>query len=121
MRPCGRPWRAPKASTRGPAAMGSAASVFPHPPRSPRPRRVAGAAGRGRWGVGAVGVWGVGAAGRLFVGVPGWYAAGQTTVSRAGVKGGTTPAPAVRKITATLYYVADDGMALVPTQREIPF
>ena len=26
-----------------------------------------------------------------------------------------------RKITATLYYVSDDGMALVPAQREVPF
>ena len=31
------------------------------------------------------------------------------------------PRPAVRKITATLYYVGDDGMALVPVQREVPF
>ena len=28
---------------------------------------------------------------------------------------------AVRRITATLYYVADDGMALMPVQREVPF
>jgi len=28
---------------------------------------------------------------------------------------------AVRKITATLYYVAEDGMALAPVQREVPF
>ena len=28
---------------------------------------------------------------------------------------------AVRKITATLFYVSDDGMALTPVQREVPF
>jgi germination protein M len=36
-----------------------------------------------------------------------------------------SPAPAApaaeRKITATLYYVADDGMSLVGVQREVPF
>jgi Sporulation and spore germination len=33
------------------------------------------------------------------------------------------PAPAVpgRKITATLYYIAEDGMSLVGVQREVPF
>jgi len=37
---------------------------------------------------------------------------------------GTTAAPppsAVRKITATVFYVSEDGMALVPVQREVPF
>ena len=31
------------------------------------------------------------------------------------------PAAAARKITATLYYVSDDGMALVGVQREVPY
>jgi spore germination protein GerM len=31
------------------------------------------------------------------------------------------PAAAERKITATLYYIAEDGMSLVGTQREVPF
>ena len=31
------------------------------------------------------------------------------------------PAPAERKITATLYYISEDGMSLVGTQREVPF
>lgn len=34
----------------------------------------------------------------------------------------TQPAPAAeRKITATLYYVSEDGMSLVGVQREVPF
>lgn len=57
----------------------------------------------------------------LFVGLPRWYATrtapGTTQVA------GTTPASGapVRKITATLFYVAEDGMALQPVQREVPF
>jgi spore germination protein GerM len=37
--------------------------------------------------------------------------------------GGTAASPtaAARKITATLYYVSDDGMSLVGVQREVPF
>ena len=31
------------------------------------------------------------------------------------------PAPTGRKITATLYYVSEDGMTLVGVQREVPF
>ena len=58
----------------------------------------------------------------LFIGLPRWYAArhapaAATTASAAG----PTSAAAVRKITATLYYVGEDGMALVPVQREVPF
>ena len=36
---------------------------------------------------------------------------------------GRQPAPAAaeRKITATLYYISEDGMSLVGTQREVPF
>lgn len=33
----------------------------------------------------------------------------------------TAQAPAQRRITATLFYVADDGMSLVPVRREVPF
>jgi hypothetical protein len=53
----------------------------------------------------------------LFVGLPRWY--GPKTAASA------TPAPpapvAQRKITATLYYVSEDGMSLVGVQREVPF
>jgi spore germination protein GerM len=58
----------------------------------------------------------------LFIGLPRWYAARQAPAAAApGAATAATPAAAVRKITATLYYVSDDGMALVPAQREVPF
>ena len=54
----------------------------------------------------------------LFVGLPRWYG------SRA-PQGTTAPvasAPAAeRKITATLYYISEDGLSLVGAQREVPF
>ncbi|HEY2433161.1 MAG TPA: GerMN domain-containing protein [Vicinamibacterales bacterium] len=58
----------------------------------------------------------------LFFGLPRWYAA-RRTATVAAVTAGAAPAPAaaVRKITATLYYVSDDGLMLGPTQREVPF
>jgi spore germination protein GerM len=58
----------------------------------------------------------------LFIGLPRWYAARHTpaTAAAGSVAVAVTPS-AVRKITATLYYVGDDGMALVPAQREVPF
>lgn len=54
----------------------------------------------------------------LFVGLPRWYApkppaAAPTTAAAAPSAG--------RKITATLYYVSDDGTELVGFQREVPF
>lgn len=71
-------------------------------------------------GIGALVVFGLAAGWVLFVGLPRWYAARQAVAPAAG-PASTAPAPAVRKITATLYYVAEDGLALVPVQREIPF
>ena len=71
--------------------------------------------------IGAVAVFGIAAAWILFIGLPRWYAARQTPAA------GTSPADtaaapvAVRKITATLYSVSEDGLALAPVQREIPF
>jgi len=57
----------------------------------------------------------------LFVGLHKWYAGRRTQeVAEAGATP-ATPGPPVRKITATLFYVAEDGMALVPAQREVPF
>jgi sporulation and spore germination protein len=61
----------------------------------------------------------------LFVGLPRWYGA------RPGVSAAVSaPSPpvsqqpaaaAARKITATLFYVSEDGMTLVGMQREVPF
>ena len=57
----------------------------------------------------------------LFFALPRWYA-GRQTQEAADAGATTAPAgPVVRKITATLFYVAEDGMALVPVQREVPF
>jgi spore germination protein GerM len=62
----------------------------------------------------------------LFFGLPKWYGARQPQTNA--VVKSAPPAPpsssgpsAVRRITATLFYVADDGMSLVPVQREVPF
>ena len=65
-------------------------------------------------------VFALAAAWFLFVGLPRWYAARMAPETTAT---GTTATPAapVRKITATLFYVAEDGMALMPVQREVPF
>ncbi|CAN5869930.1 GerMN domain-containing protein [soil metagenome] len=56
----------------------------------------------------------------LFVAVPRWYS-GDAEPGTAQVAPPATTADAQRKITATLYYVGDDGMSLVPAQREVPF
>ena len=53
----------------------------------------------------------------LFVGLPRWYG---PSIPRP-VPTPAVPAAAERKITATLYYVADDGTELVGVQREVPF
>lgn len=55
----------------------------------------------------------------LFVGLPRWYAAPQqatTTVATPAAEDGDD-----RKIHATLYYVADDGLRLVGVDREIAY
>ena len=68
-------------------------------------------------------VFAIAAAWFLFFGVPRWYNARRAaTVAAVAGTGTAQPAgSAVRKITATLFYVAEDGMALTPTQREVPF
>jgi spore germination protein GerM len=53
----------------------------------------------------------------LFVGLPRWY--GRAT--RAETPTSSTAPAAERKITATLYYISQDGLALVGVQREVPF
>ena len=61
------------------------------------------------------------AAWALFVALPRWYA----PKPAAGAAPAATPAAAAagaeKKITATLYYVSEDGMSLVGVQREVPF
>ena len=58
----------------------------------------------------------------LFVGLPRLYTARKAATTAA--VSATVPPPAgsaVRKITATLFYVSADGMNLTPMQREVPF
>ena len=66
----------------------------------------------------AIACFAIAAAWVLFIGLPRWYAAGAPT--SAGTPAATSSAPE-RKITATLYYVSEDGTELVGVQREIPF
>ena len=69
-------------------------------------------------------LFGLAAGWALFFGLPHWYASRQAQV-QAGTAAAPPPPAApgapVRKITATLYYVAEDGMALAPVQRDVPF
>jgi spore germination protein GerM len=53
----------------------------------------------------------------LFIALPKWYG----SRPRAEVTAATNAPVAERKITATLYYISQDGLALVGIQREIPF
>ena len=58
----------------------------------------------------------------LFVGLPRWY--GPKPARAAAAQPAPQHAPDAapeRKITATLYYVADNGLSLVPAQREVPY
>lgn len=64
--------------------------------------------------VAGFGVW------LLFFALPGRYRNNTTGGPPAPPAGGTPAAPE-RKITATLYYIAEDGMSLVGVQREVPF
>jgi spore germination protein GerM len=76
---------------------------------------------RRRAAAAAIVLFGLFAAWFLFIGLPRWYASRHPQAaagSAAAGAGSTTP---VRRITATLYYIGDDGMALVPVQREVPF
>jgi spore germination protein GerM len=61
----------------------------------------------------------------LFFGLPRWYSARRSETVTAAAAAASAKAPAsgspVRKITATLYYVAEDGLTLTPAQREVPF
>jgi spore germination protein GerM len=73
----------------------------------------------------AIVVFGLAAAWFLVFGLPKWYGARQPQTNVAAKSAPAPPSssgtPAVRRITATLFYVADDGMSLVSVQREVPF
>ena len=73
-----------------------------------------------RVAIAALAVFALAAAWLLFIGMPQWYAARRAQV-QAGTPAAVTAPSAVRKITATLFYVSDDGMSLVQVQREVPF
>lgn len=66
----------------------------------------------------AIGALAIGGGWTLFVGLPRWYAPKPAAAPAAAPA--ATAAPE-RKITATLYYVSDDGTELVGLQREVPF
>ncbi|MEO5896973.1 MAG: GerMN domain-containing protein [Vicinamibacterales bacterium] len=55
----------------------------------------------------------------LLVGVP--RLGGRSEVTQAPQPAPAAPAAAQRKITATLFYITDDGMSLQGVQREVPF
>ena len=73
--------------------------------------------GIGGFIVAAIVVWWL-----LFVAVPRWWRSADAPEGQAAAPGpAATGAAAERKITATLYFVADDGMSLLPAQREVAF
>jgi spore germination protein GerM len=83
---------------------------------------------RRRLAIAAVVVFGLVAGWILFFGLPRWYASrqAQSAAPAAAAAAATPPAApatgiAVRKISATVYYVAEDGMALAPVQRDVPY
>lgn len=53
----------------------------------------------------------------LFVALPRRVEPGQTPTT----SGGETGTPAERRITATLYFISEDGLSLVGAPREVPF
>ena len=68
----------------------------------------------------AIAAAGVAAAALLFVAARTWRG-GDAPAAPADVADPAPSAPAERKITATLYYISEDGMSLVGAQREVPF
>ena len=66
----------------------------------------------------AIGALAIAGGWTLFIGLPRWYAPKPASAPAAAAP--ATAAPE-RKITATLYYVSDDGTELVGLQREVPF
>jgi spore germination protein GerM len=66
-------------------------------------------------------VFGLFAAWVLFIALPRWYSRKASAVAVSSAPSAAAPAAAVRKITATLFYVANDGLTLTPVQREVSF
>lgn len=64
--------------------------------------------------VGVVALWWV-----LFILIPNWFRTPADQAAAAPANAPVDPA-SQRKITATLYYISEDGMALVPLKKEIP-
>ncbi len=62
----------------------------------------------------AAGLWWL-----LFVGIPLWFRSPDPSATPQAPAAAAEPA-SQRKITATLYYISEDGMSLVPVQREVP-
>jgi spore germination protein GerM len=72
----------------------------------------------------AIVVFGLAAGWVIFFGLPKWYGARQARAGAAAQPPASAPStsgPAVRRITATLFYIAEDGVSLQPVQREVPF
>jgi spore germination protein GerM len=57
----------------------------------------------------------------LFSVGPRWFRGAPATPSTAAAGPAASATDPQRRITATLFYVSEDGMALVPAQREVPF
>jgi spore germination protein GerM len=74
----------------------------------------------------AIVIFGLAAGWFLFFGLPKWYGARHAqslapAAAAASASTATGGGSAVRRITATLFYVSEDGMSLAPVQREVPF
>jgi len=72
----------------------------------------------------AILIFGVTAGWFLFFGLPKWYGgrhAQPIAPAAASSAASANPGSAVRRITATLFYISEDGMSLAPVQREVPF
>jgi hypothetical protein len=57
----------------------------------------------------------------LFVGLPRWYGRRAQSTTAVAAAAPSAPAPPGRKIKARLFYVADDGMRLISSEREIAY
>jgi spore germination protein GerM len=57
----------------------------------------------------------------LFVGLPRWYGSRAQAIPATQAAPQAAPSTAARKITATLFYVSEDGMSLTAVHREVPF
>ncbi len=72
----------------------------------------------------AIAIFAVAAGWFLFFGLPTWYGARHAQPAAPAPAAASTSAAggsAVRRITATLVYISEDGMSLAPVQREVPF